>query len=390
MVSVARKRKNVCNQSTNTTRRQAPVPVSIRASVLVFRSKNKRRQKVASLVGLCAAILAILLYCYYQITMIESSMKKGLKKLLVEQQEPQSQGSFYFPPSASSTSSTSMTNNKTILGDLKVLVFMTTHMSSQHEMYLRSCWPRALKNSKLLQSSDIAVYLNPPFQQRQTSMQLLKNTFAHQNLTIHLYNNTRNDAEPLSAATANTGTETKSKTNAFSSWFQTKSMIQKQNKAMSIIKQSGAMDALQQASKHNWFQNYDWIIRLNPDVIIRNDTWMLDTILHDPSASGLFINCFQEYPTRGYKLHTDFFAVKTQDLPRGAFQHPQGRNAEMAFTMDVQETILDQKKHRWVPGAGPKRDICRAGLERDIATTDVTHFHHDWNFDYKCPIPFAG
>ena len=390
MVSIARKRKNVCSQS-NTTRRQAPV---VRASAGVFRS-NKRRQKVA-LVGLCAAILAILLYCYYRITMIESLMKNGLQELLVEQ-EPQSQGSFYFSPSTSiagnNTDAAFMSSGKTILEDLKVLVFMTTHMSSQHEMYLRSCWPEALKNSKLLQSSDIAVYLNPPFQQRQSSMQLLKNTFAHQNLTIHLYNHTRNDAEALSSSAntnSNLGTETNTKTNAFSSWFQTKSMIQQQKKAMSIIKQSGAMDALQQAAKHNWFQNYDWIIRLNPDVIIRNDTWMLDTILHDPSASGLFINCFQEYPNRGYKLHTDFFAIRTRDLPRGAFQHPQSRNAEMAFTMDVQENILDQKKHRWVPGAGPKEDICRAGWERDIATTDVTHFHHDWNLDYKCPIPFAG
>jgi len=338
------------------------------------------------LVAIICLPISSLLYFNRRIKLIESSLEKGFDELW-KFHEPESQGVFNFPPIPQDANTN--VNRRKLMGDLKILVFMTTHMSSQHEGYLLSCWPQALQKSKLLSSSDIAVYLNPPFSQRQSSIQILQQTFQHQNLTIHLYNHTRNDKD--SDAIALTTAQTLSDYNKFT-FFQSKRFAQRQRSTMnvdSIIKQSGAMDALQQASKHSWFQNYDWIIRLNPDVIIRNDTWMLDTMLNDPEASGLFIDCWQEDPEhKEHKLHTDFFALRVSDLPSDAFLKPRNQNAEMAFTMDVQ-TILDGNRHRWVPGAAPKSNVCRAGWKRELGMADVTHFHHEWDLNRTCPIPFG-
>lgn len=45
--------------------------------------------------------------------------------------------------------------------NLKVMLYVTTHMSPQHIWYLKSCWLPALQNSVLLRNSDVVVYLNP-------------------------------------------------------------------------------------------------------------------------------------------------------------------------------------------------------------------------------------
>ena len=360
------------------------------------------------LVAMVCLMGSSLIYFKHQIKLIESSLEKSYQELW-KFHEPESQGVFRFPPidddddTDRNTNTSTGNTNKATMGDLKILVFMTTHMSSQHEWYLRSCWPQALQNSKLLNSSDIAVYLNPPLPRRKSSIQILQQTFKHQNLTVHLYNHTRNDAHSDAVSTTTAHTLAIYKKSKFT-FFQSERFSKRQKSTLnvdSIIKQSGAMDALQQASKHSWFDNYDWIIRLNPDVIIRNDTWMLDTMLHDPEASGIFINCLHDdndnphsnphshLQQKKYKLHTDFFAVRVKDLPSDAFLVPRNQNAELSFTIDVQETILDRNKHRWVPGAAPKNSVCRAGWKRNFGMTDVTHFHPDWQNNYTCPIPFG-
>ena len=41
----------------------------------------------------------------------------------------------------------------------------------------------------------------------------------------------------------------------------------------------------------------DWVIRMNPDVIIRDDTLMLDVIQNDPNATAILLNCISSNST---------------------------------------------------------------------------------------------
>ena len=116
-------------------------------------------------------------------------------------------------------------------GGLKVMMFVTTHISSEHIWHLKSCWPPALQNSVLLNTADAVVYLNPKEEERKEAMDILHHTFRDQNLTIHVRDNPGY--------------------------------------------QEGAMAALSDATREGWFSGYDWVIQ-HPDVIIRDDTFMLD------------------------------------------------------------------------------------------------------------------
>ena len=58
-------------------------------------------------------------------------------------------------------------------------------MSQTHQWYLKSCWPAAMRNSLLLNMSDITVYLNKSEENKTYSIELLHNVFSGRNLTIH-------------------------------------------------------------------------------------------------------------------------------------------------------------------------------------------------------------
>jgi hypothetical protein len=42
--------------------------------------------------------------------------------------------------------------------------------------------------------------------------------------------------------------------------------------------QDGAILAIREAFKNHWFDDYDWVIRLNPDVLIRSNSFLLEQI----------------------------------------------------------------------------------------------------------------
>lgn len=235
-------------------------------------------------------------------------------------------------------------------GDLKILLYVTTHMSMEHIWYLKSCWPEALKHSVILRSADVAVYLNSKVEHREEDKKILSTTFKHNNLDIY-------ERENLG-------------------W------------------QKGAMAALSDATTEGWFRGYDWVIRLNPDVIIRDESFLLDTMQNDPDATALFINCVPGI----FKIHTDFFAIKPALLEPHAFTRPAHRGAERSFTHDVRQVILDKGGHRFIPGANPATVDCRAGEKKKLTDTPITHYHFslehedddDWiRTNFTCPIPFV-
>ena len=229
--------------------------------------------------------------------------------------------------------------------EMKVMLYITTHMSEQHDWYLRSCWPDALKHSLLLNSSDVTIYLNPSkdrieMQSLQNTTSLLQETFQHQNLTIHVRDNPGYN--------------------------------------------SGAKAALSDARKEGWFEGYDWVFRMNPDVIVRNDSFILDVMQTDSNAAGILIKC------SGY-AHTDFFAIKPNALSKDAFLGSNTLGAERSFTDDIRNTILLPGRHRWIENSNPKNAICRAGYGRQQDKADVVHSHQPKELmtDFtSCPLSF--
>ena len=167
----------------------------------------------------------------------------------------------------------------------------------------------------------------------------------------------------------------------------------------------GAMEALRDATTMGYFSGYDWVIRLNADVLIRNDKWMLDMILRSqtiqPNITALLINCpthrhektKEYYP---YKIHTDFFAIKPKEtlpspLNNSAFTTNLVNNAELSFTHDIYETTLTKNRMLWIPGAKPIDTQCRAGRGRNLTDTHVIHYHIRKQHTLRgttCPIPF--
>merc|ERR1712151_153286 len=159
----------------------------------------------------------------------------------------------------------------------------------------------------------------------------------------------------------------------------------------------GAISALALASKHGWFDEYDWVFRMNPDVIIQDDAWMLDTITNDADAALLYTECKPQRPPI-YKnvntIMTDFFALKTSTLPKGHLgRFPHARNAETLFTRQM-HGIVEEGRHRHIPNAFPLiMNGCR--VNGNAGGSPVVHFHDDFNMvphieNGVCPAVFSN
>jgi hypothetical protein len=97
--------------------------------------------------------------------------------------------------------------------------------------------------------------------------------------------------------------------------------------------QEGAILALVEAYRNRWFEDYDWVVRVNPDVVIRDDTFLLQT-MEDDSVSGIFDDCLEKACPAGRKcvdrlIHTDFFAIRPSAISRdedsSVFRHSEKR-----------------------------------------------------------------
>jgi len=225
----------------------------------------------------------------------------------------------------------------------KVMIYVTTHMSGQHIWQLKSCWPTALQNSLLLNSSDVVVYLTPNTVASKnvtnSDVRLLQHTFRNQKLTIH----TRPNLGYQESATA----------------------------------------ALTDAMAEGWWEGYDWIVRVNPDVIIRDDSQLWNIVNHDKNATGILVNCVNSVASPA--VHTDFFAIRPRALLLDNLIS-QG-SAERDFTNAIKKSIIGKGNHRWLDAARPTNNICRAGHGRDVQTTPVLHHHYKTD-TFTCPIPF--
>jgi hypothetical protein len=213
---------------------------------------------------------------------------------------------------------------------LNVLIYITTHLSDAHVYYLKTCWPSMIANSQLFRRADFSMFVTTS-SAKHLNTSLIESLFTSVNFKLHIRPNPGY--------------------------------------------QRGAMLAMTEAYKLDWFEHYDWVIRLNPDVFIRNETFLLHR-LRDPAISGVFVDCTQkvcesETNCSGRLIHTDFMAFRPNAIERNAFQNANDSNAESQATRAL-DRIIEAKMDSWVTDVGVFRGACRVRGEN----SPVIHEHN--------------
>lgn len=212
------------------------------------------------------------------------------------------------------------------LTTLKVMLFVTTHLSPQHMQALEYIWPSMVAKSHVLKNADVLFYTSdqPPELDG-----LLHAAFPHNhNVTVVEYSNDG--------------------------------------------KQQGAIKAITDAIEKHWFDSYDWVIRVNPDVILRNETWIASTMLH-PEAWGILVDCTDlDLDGPEPRVHTDFFAIQ----PKYLNTNEKPKNPKVMKNAEYHATFLF--KNIWstghaaiLPDNDLNRNFCRVKGEQ----SSVVHDH---------------
>jgi len=190
------------------------------------------------------------------------------------------------------------------LENLRVLLFVTTHLPPSHVEFLEKCWPGLISNSALLQHADVLVYTasEPP-------SDVLQVAFRGKQVRVEQY--------------VNPGY------------------------------QAGAMLAMEAGTSGRWFDGYDWVIRVNPDVLILNDDFLIKNMA-DHDVDAIFADCHDgnctSHCTDAF-VNSDFFAVRTSQLGPASFIQV-GRdfdNAEHQVGAAFKR-IMENGRDRWIPG----------------------------------------
>ena len=203
----------------------------------------------------------------------------------------------------------------------RILTYITTHLSSQHYAYLEGCWPKLLKALPIFKESDFMMFVTAEPGRTNIDMDLIHSVFARPGITVQVRPNP--------------------------GW------------------QEGASLALAAAYENRWFEGYDWVIRLNPDVIIRDDSFLRQAMAND-SITGIFSDCLDQPCPAGQRcmdrqIHTDFFAIRPGAVSRERVLEVADKHASHAESMATKafSGIVRNGSDAWLPGTGPHEGFCR-------------------------------
>mmetsp|Transcript_7711 Transcript_7711/g.14403 ORF Transcript_7711/g.14403 Transcript_7711/m.14403 type:complete len:294 (-) Transcript_7711:29-910(-) len=225
--------------------------------------------------------------------------------------DPMQASSMLSMQSLRANSSSILAKTRKDLSDIKILLYVTTHLPEEHLPYLRYCWPSLIANSALLQHADILMFTAKDLPQD------VRDVFRNNSLRVEKYENPGY--------------------------------------------QEGAKLAMEMLTlDSSWYANYDWVIRVNPDVLILDDDWLIQNMLND-DVGGIFVDCATrkkecwQYCIDGTLTNSDFFAVRTMHLHPGQFidlHNAEGHscwNAECAVDAAFKD-IRISGRDRWIQG----------------------------------------
>jgi hypothetical protein len=144
--------------------------------------------------------------------------------------------------------------------------------------------------------------------------------------------------------------------------------------------QSGAVQAMIDPflDKITWFDDYDWVIRVNPDVLIRKDAWLMQTMLNQ-SVDMIVHYCYSKRKyTKSVKFHNDFFAFRPNAVDRLRILQADRSRAEKHFSIAFRH-LYDEGRFAYVEGGKNAKDgTCRI----EGVHSPVLHVHELSDF---CP-----
>ena len=255
----------------------------------------------------------------------------------------------------------------------KVAIYMTTHLNQEHVEFLTKCWPAALQRLPLLHHADLLLYTSST---KHDDLFLNNSNIGFGNVTIHRYHESK----------VHHG-NAPSKIDLF-----------RQKQLGSL---SGAMapyqlkrnwkDQLYQpksAVNNSWFAGYDWIIRLQPDVLLRRDDWLIST-MSNASTDAILVDYDHQDRLGETAIHADFYAFRPHAVNVSALIHKQqlqeasGRpHAEPHLYAGFQDTI-QKNTVAWLPHVQRYRDWGRVTGPK----ADVVHWH---DVVKHCPNYFSA
>ena len=197
--------------------------------------------------------------------------------------------------------------------DVKFLLYMTTHFPDKHVAFL-PCWKDAAERLDIFKYADLMLYTAVDPTEEQLKFLPFRNTI------IKRYEN-----------------------NGY---------------------QEGAVQAMLDPylDDVSWFDDYDWVMRVNPDVLIRADGWLMQTMLNT-SIDMIVHECFPEQINGkdNITLHTDFFAIRPRIVDREVLLAARRDNAEYHFSASFRKTY-DEGRFAYVEGAfNVEYKQCRIG-----------------------------
>eukprot|EP00984_Skeletonema_dohrnii_P008468 scaffold3114_cov130-Skeletonema_dohrnii-CCMP3373.AAC.1 len=222
------------------------------------------------------------------------------------------------------------------LANQKILLYITTHMSDLHRSALEYVWPHAVNASNLLSQADVLLHYSATTSAEEQEEQLnlhhlMKTAFGPSGNNVTILHSRQNPGY-----------------------------------------QEGAIKAISDALENNWFTPYDWIIRVNPDVIIRNDTWIIHQMLDKEKVGAILVDCGDQFlNSANAKVHTDFsiFQPKYIQVPEEAKRIA---NAEKHFSKIIEE-VWTTGRAAILPDNDPNDGICRVRGHKSSVVHD-----HEW------------
>lgn len=266
---------------------------------------------VGTLVGLCGAVA----------TVFALSNTIGHKASTVALKEDGANEVIGFGEKVES-STTSISNTS---DPLKVVLYITTHGSEQHMSFLE-CYPQHFKNLPKFAAADVILFVGE----------------GNETLTAEKKDRYRE----LVAA-----------------WPVRKTQVHFRGNPG---KQAGAIKALHYGFSSGWFDEHDWVVRINPDVFFYDES-VLFSLMDKPENWGVFApchgrcedhtGCILHHLPQG-KTHTDFFAVRPEHVPKDAFANwSQESNAEKQATRAFKQ-IYEARADAYIVNENPHH-VCR-------------------------------
>ena len=227
---------------------------------------------------------------------------------------------------------------------VKIALYITTHFSEAHIRYFHCCWPRLVAESPLVRQSHVIVAATNATPVATQELEYLQTELFQSNSKSFQFWTPPNASHLSHCEPYRTPLNRNKKQGVSVSYKQ-------------CLANYGVAFGWHQLLE----QGYDWMIRLNPDVLIRQSQWLLRNMYHNSSLDAILIHCGPG--TR--QIHTDFWAIRPTILQRydkGAFMQMakigNHWNHERTAFQHFRPTLA-AKRHAWLYSVDPSEGICR-------------------------------